>query len=204
MTMGVFGGTFDPPHICHTLACLYALETGGLDRVVVIPCFRHPLGKVAASYEHRLAMARLAMGCLGGRVEVSDLESQRDGPSYTIDTLRALCSQHPGESLRLLVGSDILPETHLWKDFDEIQKISPVFVIPRRGQQDAKTQDTISHSFFLPDISSTEVRKRLSEGRGVEYYVAKSVLEYIRVHGIYREDPGFGDSRSRKCPRSSA
>jgi len=178
--LGVFGGTFDPPHISHTLACLYALETNDLDGILVIPCYRHPLGKDATPFEHRLAMTRLAMEELGSRIEVLEIESEREEPSYTIDTLRLLKERRPGVDFSLIIGSDILKETCLWKSFDEIQKMARVIILPR-SQADLPHE---SH-FFLPDISSTEIRHLLLSGKDASPFLSRRILKYIRLHNLY-------------------
>lgn len=181
-TIGIFGGTFDPPHISHTLACLYALETSDIERIVVVPCFRHPLGKSAASFDHRLAMTRLAMEPLGERVSVSDIEAHREGFSYTIDTIRSMMKELPEAEMSLIIGSDILKETRLWKDFDELQKLARIIVIPRPGGENPPEA-----RFFLPDVSSTEIRRRLKSGEDVSAFLSRRVLEYIQRHNLYCE-----------------
>ncbi|MCX7000835.1 MAG: nicotinate (nicotinamide) nucleotide adenylyltransferase [Candidatus Sumerlaeota bacterium] len=178
--LGIFGGTFDPPHISHTLACLYALETNDLDGILVLPCYRHPLGKDATPFEHRLALARLAMEGLGNRVEVLEIESEREEASYTIDTLRLLKERRPGVEFSLIIGSDILKETCLWKSFDEIQKMVRVIILPR-SQADSPHE---AH-FFLPDISSTEIRRLLLSGKDASPFLSRRVLKYIHRHNLY-------------------
>jgi len=181
--IGIFGGTFDPPHISHTLACLYVLETTDLDRIHIIPCYRHPLGKAATSFEHRVAMTRLAMESLRDRVEISEMEAEREGSSYTIDTLRILRERMPDAHFSLIIGSDILKETRQWKSFDEIQRIAPLIILPRPQFASEGVRD---FRFFLPDISSTEIRRRLSAGEDVTPYLSRRVLDYIRQHNLYQ------------------
>ena len=178
--LGIFGGTFDPPHISHTLACLYTLETNDLDGILVIPCYRHPLGKDATPFEHRLAMTRLAMEGLGNRAEVLEIESEREEASYTIDTLRLLKERRPSVEFSLIIGSDILKETCLWKSFDEIQKMARVIILPR-SQADSPNE---AH-FFLPDISSTEIRRLLLTGKDASPFLSRRVLKYIHRHNLY-------------------
>ncbi|HKA89152.1 MAG TPA: nicotinate-nicotinamide nucleotide adenylyltransferase, partial [Haliangiales bacterium] len=114
-TYAVFGGSFNPPHVAHQMACLYVLETEPVDAVMVVPTFRHPFDKHLCPYEHRLEMARLAMAPLGPRVVVSDIERGLGGEaSLTLHTLEALAAAHPGIGLRLVIGSDILREREKW------------------------------------------------------------------------------------------
>lgn len=179
MNIGVFGGSFDPPHICHVLACHYALAMAELDKVVVIPCYRHPLGKTMAPYEDRLEMCRLAFADLGGSLEVSDIESRLGEVSYTIDTLRALAGEHPGAQWRLIVGSDILDEASRWKDFGEIQRAAPLLVLPRGASAPSESP------FQFPDLSSTAIRDALSRGEASSETVPRRVLDFVKSRSLY-------------------
>jgi nicotinate-nucleotide adenylyltransferase len=132
MRFGIFGGTFDPPHLGHAMACLWALETGEVDRVLMIPTARHAFGKQpAAGFDHRLAMCRLAARHLGEHVEISDIEGRREGVSYMVDTLRALAADRPGATFRLLVGTDIVGDVPKWRESAEILRLAPLLVLPR-------------------------------------------------------------------------
>ena len=185
MNLAIFGGTFDPPHISHTLGCLYALEVYDIDHILVIPCLHHPLGKNATTYPHRAAMCRLAMECLVPRVEISEMESERPGPSYTIDTLKILRQKRPGDKLFIIIGSDILEETRLWKSFDEIQQIAEFIILPRPISGKDRIENQPWSNFTLPDISSTEIRRSLKEGKEVDLFLSRRVLEYIRENHLY-------------------
>ena len=185
MQIGLFGGTFDPPHISHTLACLYALETTDIEKILVIPCFQHPLGKNATPFNHRTAMCRLAMECLSPGVEVTEIEAERPGPSFTIDTLRILRERLPGDEISLLIGSDILEETRLWKSFDEIRRTTRMIVLPRPQFGDKAGDGEEKFRFFLPDISSTEIRACIKEGKDPSAFLSRKVLEYIRTKSLY-------------------
>jgi nicotinate-nucleotide adenylyltransferase len=125
-------------------------------------------------------MARLAMEGLGNRVEVLEIESEREEASYTIDTLRLLKERRPGVEFSLIIGSDILKETCLWKSFDEIQKMVRVIILPR-SQADSPHE---AH-FFLPDISSTEIRRLLLSGKDASPFLSRRVLKYIHRHNLY-------------------
>jgi nicotinate-nucleotide adenylyltransferase len=184
MKIGIFGGTFDPPHLSHTLACHYVLETSDLDKILVIPCYQHPFSKPTAPFEDRLEMCRLAMRLLRGRVEVSAIESEIGGVSYTIDTVRELKSRHPDALFELIIGSDILKETAKWKDFEELKRMVTLRILPRIGL-DASQQTPEREPFFLPDISSTMVREKLKRRESVDQYLARSVIDYIAHKRLY-------------------
>ena len=177
-TLGVFGGSFDPPHVAHTLAVVYALSAHALDRVLVVPAFRHPFDKPLAPFEHRVRMCQIAMRDLA-RVEVSSIESELGGTSRTLRTLEALAERHPGAALRLLLGSDLLAETPSWQRYDRIRELAPPIVIGREGSAPPDMP-------ALPALSSTEARRRLHAGLSTEGLLDPRVADYARTHALYR------------------
>ncbi|MCX8036611.1 MAG: nicotinate (nicotinamide) nucleotide adenylyltransferase [Candidatus Sumerlaeia bacterium] len=181
MHLGLFGGTFDPPHICHTLFCLYVLEMTDVERILWVPCADHPFGKPATAFEHRLAMSHLAARALGPRVVVSDLEASLPRPSYTIHTVEALLRRQPDAQISLLVGSDILDELERWERIEDLRRLTRLTVVPRGGFSVA--DDALP--FALPQLSSTDVRAALAEGKSAEAVLSPAVLDYIRRHGLY-------------------
>ena len=184
MQLGVLGGSFDPPHLAHVLLSRHVLENQGLDRLLWIPCFAHPLGKRLTPFEHRVAMCRLALKPLGERATVLDLEQNLPQPSYTINTLLRLAELHPQDQLRLVVGGDILSERHQWRDFDEIERLAPLVIVPRRGFESAEGEGAEA-DYPLPDIQSRLIRERLSRGEDVSELLPASVLDYLKEHGCY-------------------
>src|SRR4051812_39612565 len=110
MRVALFGGSFDPPHLGHALAIAYVLSTARVGRLVVMPCFQHPFDKRLSPFEHRLAMARLAVEPFGERAEVSDLEARLGGHSVTLRTVKALRDERPGDTIAVVIGTDLLRE----------------------------------------------------------------------------------------------
>jgi nicotinate-nucleotide adenylyltransferase len=180
VTFGVFGGSFDPPHVAHTLLAAYALSAHGLERVLVIPTYAHAFGKALSPFEDRLCMCELAFGELQ-RVEVSSIERDLPTPSLTVHTLEALLQQHPGVQLRLLIGADLLPETYAWHDFARIEVLAPPLIVERQGYARRSADNPA-----LPDVSSTEVRRRLLAGESTSGLLAPAVDAYARSRGLYR------------------
>lgn len=152
--VALFGGSFNPPHVAHVLATVYALSVGEIDEVLVVPVYRHPFAKELAPFDDRLAMCELAMGWIPG-VRVSAVERDLGGESLTLRTLQHLVSEHPSWRMRLLVGSDVLPDIGKWHRFDEIAKIASPLVLPRAGAS--------ATGVLLPDVSSTRVRALFAE-----------------------------------------
>ncbi len=179
-SVGIFGGSFNPPHVAHVLAVAYALTVEVVDEVLVVPVFRHPFSKELASFEDRLAMCELAFSLLP-RVHVSDVERELGGESLTLRTVEHLAKGHPEWSLRLLIGSDVVPDLPKWHRWDRIAEIAPPIIVDRAGATDRKDR------VLLPEVSSTEVRERFARGADGEVarLVPARVVAYVRSHGLY-------------------
>lgn len=181
-TLAIFGGSFNPPHLAHTLVAAYVLSAHEVERVLVVPTRLHPFDKPLAPYPHRLHMCELAMEPLS-RVEVCDVERDLPGPSLTLRMIEELQRRHPAARLRLVIGSDLLPETPSWHNFDRVAELAPPIVVPRAGHE---PED--SGAPALPAISSTEVRRRLHAGETTAGWLSPKVAAYAREHGLYRAD----------------
>jgi nicotinate-nucleotide adenylyltransferase len=185
MTIALFGGSFHPPHVAHQLVALYVLETYAVDALWFVPTYSHPFGKDLVAYEHRVAMCELAAMALGPRVRVDRSEetlARRAGfvVSHTLDLVEMLADTHPGETFRLVIGSDILAETVKWYRWEELARRAPPIVVARPGYGGGE-------GAVMPDIAATRIRAMLASGApGVEALVPRSVLRYIATHGLYR------------------
>ncbi|HET8568708.1 MAG TPA: nicotinate-nucleotide adenylyltransferase [Candidatus Limnocylindria bacterium] len=184
MRIGVFGGTFDPIHVGHLAIARAALESVPLERVVFVPARRSPLKDRGpyASEEDRLEMVRLATRD-EPRFEVSTIELERAGPSYTVDTLEALAAS--GE-LFLILGSDAVLDLARWHRPDRIAELATILVAPRPGAPDPVTSARV-RTFDAPclDISSRELRARRMRGRSLRYLVPDPVWRHIEARGLY-------------------
>src|SRR6478609_5667651 len=162
-SVAIYGGSFDPPHVSHVLASVYALKIGGFDRVLVVPVFEHAFHKQLTAFEHRTRMCELAFsGILG--VEISAVERELSTPSLTLRTLEHLAALHPDWHMRLLVGSDVLGDSAKWHAFDRITELAPPYVVARPGYEHPN-----SHAALLPDVSSTRVREALKSPAEAEH-----------------------------------
>ncbi len=184
-SVAVYGGSFDPPHVSHVLGAVYALKVGGFDSVLVVPVYEHAFHKQLTPFEHRLRMCELAFGGIGG-VQVSPVERDLATPSLTLRTLEHLSAAHPDWSLRLLVGSDVLPATDKWHAFERISELAPPYVLARPGYAHPDPQ-----ALALPDVSSSRVREayrhraRADEAALLASNLPRAVWEYIDQHGLY-------------------
>jgi len=178
--VGVFGGSFDPPHRGHLMLASSVLGHYPDMRLLMVPCFIHPFGKSMESFEHRFEMCRIMAGELE-RTEVSRIESQVDSGGHTLNMLNELKKRNTSWNLRLVIGQDVYAQRDLWYRFDEIERIAPVIVV---GRQNAPGVD-VELLDEIPDISSTGARDRLRWGESADDLLLEPVAGYIRTHGLY-------------------
>lgn len=191
MKVGIFGGTFNPPHMGHLIVAEHVRGEMVLDRVMFVPAFipPHKLHDDVVSSEHRVAMLKLAIQD-NPHFEVSETELQRGGVSFTVDTLRDLTTKHPSDEFNLLIGMDNLLEFHTWKSPEKILNLVKVVVMTRPGFTEKDNPLIRKDGMKLcpvPEIgiSSREIRKRVHEGSSVRYLVPDSVRDYLFEHHLY-------------------
>lgn len=188
--VGIFGGTFDPPHVAHVVLAAAAIEQLELDSLVVtvagVPWQKVGSREISPG-EVRLEMARSAFADVSG-VEVSDVELRRTGNSYTVDTLEAFASDDI--DLFLLLGSDAAAGLDTWERFNDVAALCTIAVFPRRGHEAAEIPDGFtSQRLNLPglEISSTDIRSRVSEGRRIDGLVPPTVKRLVEAKALYIE-----------------
>jgi nicotinate-nucleotide adenylyltransferase len=186
--VGLFGGSFNPPHVAHQLVALYVLETH-VDEVWFVPTYAHPFGKPLAAYDHRVAMCELAAAPLGARARVSrvqvELAKKPDFvASRTLDLIEYLYARHTDARFHLVVGADILGESDKWYRWDDVTRLAPLIVIGRGGH--ALPPGSAATGIEMPEVSATQVREMLAaKDLGVTALVPQTVLRYIARHALY-------------------
>ncbi len=194
---GILGGSFNPPHIGHSILAENVREQLFLDRVVFVPSGRHALkdGDTLVSAEHRLNMANIAFGG-NENFEVSDIEIEKSKTgvtNYTVDTLMSLYDRYKNDFLKLylIIGIDNLIEFPKWKNPDKLFALSEVIVMNRPGflVQDVDVEYSRKARYLsvpMLDISSTDIRNRIKSGKSVKYLVDEKVEKYILENGLYK------------------
>lgn len=190
--IGVFGGTFDPPHVAHVVLAAAAVHQLGLDELVITPA-GVPWQKVGSrsisAADVRLAMAAVAFGEVE-RAVVSDIETRRVGNSYTIDTLEELSGEDV--ELVLLLGSDAAAGLDTWERHGDIASLATIAVFPRRGHEDDRPPAQFQWiGLELPglEVSSTDIRRRVAEGEPIAGLVPAGVRAVIDAHELYGAEP---------------
>ena len=190
--IGLFGGTFNPPHIAHSIIAMEIKDILNLDFILFIPSGNHPL-KDSISSEHRFNMAKLAFSD-NEYFEVSDIEiKKKSEKTYTVDTLNELKVIYKNESSEfyLIIGADNLIELSKWKQPDKLFELSKVVVIGRPGFDQSKAEKKFLRNIIIPDvplieISSSGIRKKIKENKPVKYLVHPDVENYILENNLYK------------------
>jgi nicotinate-nucleotide adenylyltransferase len=209
--VGVFGGTFDPPHFGHLALAEWARVELGLDLVWFVPTGvpPHKRGGAASPARDRLAMTRLATRG-NAAFRVSALECRRPGPSYTVDTVRALARAHPGARLHLLMGADTWATFDSWREPAAIARAAAIVVALRPGSaRGARPRAAGRRVTWLAnpglEVSSSGLRARAARGRSLRYLVPDAVARYIARHRLYAPRRARTTlARGMKRPRARA
>lgn len=195
---GIFGGSFDPPHFGHLKLAQNAMDSLGLDEIfwVVTPIPPHKISKKITAFNHRLAMVYLCV-LNESRFTVSDLESRREGPHYTRDTIEIFMQMYPERKFSLLIGGDSLSNFHKWFQPDEIIKNIDQLGVFSRGNKESELGSFREHfpvaeskvKFIDLDpiaISSSDIRQRIAKGFAIEDFLPNTVADYIFRNKLYR------------------
>jgi nicotinate-nucleotide adenylyltransferase len=199
--LGLFGGTFDPPHLGHLIAAQEAWSALQLDRLLWMPARHPPHKKVEQVSSPRIRVELLEAAVAGDRrFSVSELEVRRPGPSYTVDTLRALREEYPEAGLYLLLGADQYRDLDSWREPEEIRRLAGIGVFARAGEDPRPAAGVTRIRIPRVDISATEIRRRVASGEPIRYLVPLSVERLIVEHGLYAA--GTGPERDDAGPHS--
>jgi nicotinate-nucleotide adenylyltransferase len=178
MRVAVYGGSFNPPHVGHAMVASWLLWTDQVDEVWLVPVGAHAFGKALVPFERRLHWCAALAATLGPAVRVSDVERDLPAPSYTLRTLEALAERHPSAALRLVLGSDNLPQLDRWHRWDAIAARFDPLVVARAGSPEVDGTPT------FPGVSSTDVRARLVRGAATSGLVPSAVIAEITAADI--------------------
>jgi nicotinate-nucleotide adenylyltransferase len=212
MRLGIFGGSFDPPHVGHLLVAQDAIDALGLDLLLVVPAATQPLKRThRTDAVHRLAMVRHAFAGVP-RVMVDPVEIDRGGLSFMVDTVEHVLGRWPGASLSLLIGDDVVATLPRWRDSERLLSMVGLVVLHRvtdaatdpasreqHGSGAAPLEQvgiaspraaTVRHlATRRVDVSSTEIRARVRDGRSIRGFVTDAVADYIASAALYLSEP---------------
>ena len=208
MRVGIYGGTFDPPHIGHIRACESFINELELDRVYVMPAYIPPHKTVTSSVDPytRFEMSKLAFNPISYKVIVSDLEIRRKGRSYTADTIRYFAEYGSDNEVFLLCGTDMLltldtwymPEyifsnstiVHVLRSHEDVDEESTRLLIQEKYIEYKKKYraEIITLDEHILELSSTTIREAISSGKDVEKYLTPSVSKYIKENNLYKNN----------------
>lgn len=188
MKVGIIGGAFDPVHYGHLNLGKDVLSKLELEEVWFMPCYNHVFNKKIENFHHRYKMIELALNEVGEeRMKVSDYEGNRKGASYTVDTVRGLLRENPKLQIYWVMGADVIETLDKWKEPYELVKLAKFVIFSRNGKKPSKTPE---NSIFLENsntsnVSSTEIKRLLKEGKPIEGLTTSSVIKYIKENDLY-------------------
>jgi nicotinate-nucleotide adenylyltransferase len=206
--LGLLGGTFDPVHTAHLRTALEVREALALDRVELVLAATppHKAAGMQAPVAHRRRMLELAIAG-DPHLALNLCELEREGPSYSIDTVRVVQAREPDAVLTLILGADAFAEIGTWKEYETIFTLCDFCVISRPGTHERELPIAVENAFcyepsrgvyvhrsgralrFLPVtalmISASDIRRRCAEGRSIRYLVPDAVADYVATHGLY-------------------
>lgn len=177
--VAVYGGSFNPPHVGHALVAQWVVWTGRADAVWFVPVYQHAFEgrheKTLAPFAERVHWCEALVSELGAAFEVSTVESELPPPSYTIQTLEHLAQVHPQTTFRLIIGADSIPDLPAWHRWADIAARFQPIIVGRQGHAPPSGSQTVD----FPNVSSTEVRARLADGRPVDHLVTRRVAALL-------------------------
>ncbi|WP_085508933.1 nicotinate-nucleotide adenylyltransferase [Thalassobacillus devorans] len=183
--VGILGGTFDPPHIGHLIIAEEVYYQLDLDEVWFLPS-NHPPHKsgATADNQNRLEMVKAAIAD-NPHFSVSDIELQRDGKSYTYDTIKQLKKLNPDIEFYFIIGGDMVEYLPKWYEIKKLMKMTHFVGVKRSGYQLNSPYPVEEVEMPIIEVSSTMLRKRLNQGREIRYLTADGVIDYIKEHQLY-------------------
>lgn len=190
MRVGLFFGSFNPIHVGHLMLAQYMVNFADVDEVWLVVSPQNPFKQDVelADTQHRLNMARLAVGD-NEKIKISEVELSLPKPSYTIDTLRALEKEYPEIEFSIIMGADNLTGLNRWKEAETLLSRYRIIVYPRPGYEAKEPEGAHIEIVDAPqvDISSTQLRRWIGEGRSVLYFTNDKVIEYFSQNNLYNK-----------------
>ena len=193
MKIGIFGGTFDPIHNAHLIIAQYAREQLGIDKMVLMPSGNPPHKKALTDKSIRYEMVRLAAE---DDFEVCRYEVDREEYSYTVNTLKYLNEKYPDDEIYFVIGEDSLSDIYKWYKPEEILKLCTLLVFGRKSKETLLNKisevkkalggDILAIEAPVFEISSTDIRNRIKNGKSVKHMIPEKVRDYIEKSGLYK------------------
>lgn len=188
--IGIYGGSFNPPHLGHAFMVLATLATKDLDDIWVLPCADHPFKSDLAPFQDRMKMCRQTFGHFFS-VHVLGIEQHMPKPSYTAQTLKGLKEYCPDLDLHYIIGSDLAEEIPSWEHAENLSDLASFIIVPRQGHplndapEELGSYSKVELGFDLPELSSTHLKRLMNRGASVQGFFDMGVLQHIKSTDLY-------------------
>jgi len=185
--IAIYGGSFDPPHIGHQIACMWLTEALNAELVLVVPTYTHYFGKDLTRFFHRMEMCELMIDRFpNDNIGVSNCESMLPKPNTTLKLVETVKTFYPDNSLSVVIGTDLVPSLHKWHEWDKVAEQTKIIAVGRTGFDEVESPYAIyQYPISLSAVSSSAIRQRIKQGQDITGMVPSKVKKYIEGHGLY-------------------
>lgn len=185
--IAIYGGSFNPPHIGHEIACMWLTEALSAKEVIIAPTYKHYFGKNLIHFAHRLEMCKRMAITKAFDIKVSEAEAHLPQPNTTLNLLKFYRIWYPDSPFAVVVGSDLLPDLHKWHQWNEVADMAKIIVVGRSGNHTLALPPFEVHQYpiELSAVSSSEIRKRLSKDQDITGLVSRPIKQYILENDLY-------------------
>jgi len=185
--IAIYGGSFDPPHIGHQIACMWLTEALNAELVVVVPTYEHYFGKNLIDFSHRMRMCELMIDRFpNDDIGVSSAEERLPKPNTTLGLVEDVKKFYPDNQIEVVIGTDLIPSLHKWHNWDKVAEQARIVAVGRTGFGNAKSPyDIYQYPIELSAVSSSSIRDRIKGGKDITGMVPLKIKRYIEEHGLY-------------------
>jgi len=186
--VAIYGGSFNPPHAGHQIACMWLIEALNVYKIVVAPTYQHYFGKELIDFNHRVTMCELMVKRFGNRAFAVPVERSLPKPNTTLELVKIIQQYYPNNPIAVVIGTDLIPSLHKWHSWDEVVRLAKIVAVGRTGFNKVYSPyDIYQYPIELSAVSSTAIRNRIEEGEDITGMLPSSIKEYIERHNLYAQ-----------------
>ena len=193
--IAIYGGSFNPPHMGHQIACMWLLEALNAEKVLVVPTYEHYFGKKLERFDYRVEMClQMISPFPQDKIIVSDIEANLPKPNTTLKLVEAVKEFY--DTVAVVIGTDLIPSLHKWHNWDQVAELARIVAVGRTGYSETDSPfDIYKYPIELSAVSSSDIRKYIINGLDITGMVPAKIKQYIEENNLYvQDDSGAGQS----------